>query len=234
MRLCEIVIPLLAASHILGASVQTGEIGGQTAREDAESAGVRESPEITKLNVRIEAQQVEIDRLRRTLEEQGAMLARIVGSGSNVMTPTAAAIRPAPEETGSAIPAAVPQTPAAPAQTDSKLDALSKAVDTINANLRGFRLSGDFRYRLDMQLRSSNEFAGPLQNIRGRYRLRLNFAKDVAPGLSAHAQLSTGPYNVPTTNDQDFAALGAKHPFSLAEAWMKYSRKSFSVRGGRM
>jgi len=195
---------------------------------------VREAPEITKLNVRIEAQQVEIDRLRRTLEEQGAMLARIVGSGSNGMTPPAAAIRPAPEETGSAIPAAAPQTPAAPAQTDSKLDALSKAVDTINANLRGFRFSGDFRYRLDMQLRSSNEFAGPLQNIRGRYRLRLNFDKDVAPGLSAHAQLSTGPYNVPTTNDQDFAALGAKHPFSVAEGWMKYSRKSFSVRGGRM
>ena len=124
--------------------------------------------------------------------------------------------------------------PASQAAVAATPETVSKEVETINSNLRGFRFSGDFRYRLDMGVRSGNEFAAPLQNIRSRYRIRLNVDKDVAKGLSAHLQLSTGPYSTDTTNDQDFAGFGVKHPFSVAEGWMKYSTKNFSVRGGRM
>ena len=98
----------------------------------------------------------------------------------------------------------------------------------------GFRFSGDFRYRLDLQLRSANSIAGPLQNTRGRYRVRLNVDKEIASGLTAHAQISTGPYSNYTTNDEDWAGVAAKVPFSLAEAWIKYTRKDFSIRAGRM
>ena len=106
----------------------------------------------------------------------------------------------------------------------------------VNAfSVGGFRFSGDFRFRLDMQARSGNEIAAPLQNIRSRYRVRLNVDKEIDPHLNFHLQLSTGPYNVGTTNDQDFAGTIAKHPFSVAEAYIDFHPNSkIAVRGGRM
>ena len=53
--------------------------------------------------------------------------------------------------------------------------------------------------------------------MRSRYRLRLNIDKDLDPRFRFHMQLSTGPNN-PITNDQDMAGMTAKHPFSIAEA----------------
>jgi hypothetical protein len=120
--------------------------------------------------------------------------------------------------------------PLAPAQEE-----LVKKVETLSNNLNGFRFSGDFRLRADVQARSGNAIAGPLQNIRGRYRLRLNVDKDIDPKFRFHFQLSTGPYNNQITNDQDFAGMAAKHPFSVAEAYVDYHPNSrVSLRGGRM
>jgi len=77
--------------------------------------------------------------------------------------------------------------------------------------------------------------AGPLQNIRSRYRVRLNVDKDIDPKFRFHLQLSTGPYNVQTTNDQDFGAMAVKHAFSIAEAYLDYHpTPRVSLRGGRM
>src|SRR5262249_51180970 len=101
--------------------------------------------------------------------------------------------------------------------------------------LGGFKFSGDFRYRLDGQFRAGNSVAPPLQNVRSRYRLRFNADKDVNSALKFHMQLSTGPYNVGTTNDQDMAATIVKHSFSVAEAYMDFHpSKRLSLRGGRM
>ena len=120
--------------------------------------------------------------------------------------------------------------PLAPAQEE-----LVKKVETLSNNLNGFKFSGDFRLRFDVQARSGNAIAGPLQNIRGRYRLRLNIDKDIDPKFRFHVQLSTGPYNNQTTNDQDLAGMAAKHPFSVAEAYVDYHPNSrVSLRGGRM
>ncbi|MBI4873587.1 MAG: putative porin [Acidobacteria bacterium] len=102
-------------------------------------------------------------------------------------------------------------------------------------SLNGFQFSGDFRFRADAQLRSGNQIAAPLQNLRSRYRLRLNIDKDLDPRFRFHLQLSTGPLNHPITNDQDMAGGVAKHPFSISEASVDFHPSpKFSVRGGRM
>src|SRR6185436_11459797 len=110
-----------------------------------------------------------------------------------------------------------------------------KKVDTLSTNLGGFKFSGDFRLRMDVQARAGNSVAGPLQNIRGRYRLRLNVDKDLDPKFRFHLQLSTGPYNNQITNDQDFAGMAVKHAFSIAEAYVDFHpTPRVSLRGGRM
>ncbi len=101
--------------------------------------------------------------------------------------------------------------------------------------MSGFQFSGDFRLRLDAQLRSGNAVAPPLQNVRSRYRLRLNVDKDLDPRFRFHVQLSTGALNNPITNDQDMAGMAAKHPFSISEAYVDFHPNSkVSLRGGRM
>ena len=199
--------------------------------------------DLASLKARIAEQQAQIDELREALVQQGRMLNQIAALKApglpkfGEVASTAPVIPSAtPLATVAAFAQAAPARPENPQQPDTgaRLDAVTKAIEGINANLRGFRFSGDFRYRMDLQMRSGNEFAAPLQNARGRYRLRLNVDKDLAAGLSAHAQLSTGPFVNEITNDQDFASLGVKHPFSLAEAWVRYAQKNFAVRGGRM
>lgn len=99
----------------------------------------------------------------------------------------------------------------------------------------GFQFSGDFRLRLDAQLRSGNAVAPPLQNVRGRYRLRMNVDKDLDARFRFHMQLATGALNNPVTNDQDMGGITVKHPLSLSEAWMDFHPNSkVSLRGGRM
>ena len=120
-------------------------------------------------------------------------------------------------------------------QQNSAIDNLTQKVDSVLGNLGGFKFSGDFRFRADMQARSANAVAGPLQNIRSRYRVRLNVDKDFEPKFRFHLQLSTGPFATQTTNDQDFGAMAVKHPFSIAEAYLDFHPTSrVSLRGGRM
>lgn len=108
-------------------------------------------------------------------------------------------------------------------------------TEPVNRSLAGFRFSGDFRYRLDVQRRTANEIAGPLQSIRSRYRMRLNVDKEIDRRFSFHAQLSTGPLHNGLTNDLDMGATVAKHLFTIAEAWVDYHpTRRFSMRGGRM
>ncbi len=111
---------------------------------------------------------------------------------------------------------------------------LQPAVAADAKSTNGFQFSGDFRLRLDAQLRSGNAGAPPLQNVRSRYRLRLNLDKDLDPQFRFHVQLSTGALNNPITNDQDMAGINAKHPFSIAEAYVDYRPNSrITLRAGR-
>ena len=161
--------------------------------------------DIQTLRRQIDEQRAQIAQLQKQLEAQSSLLDRLAQSA------------PAPQQTAAAVAATKP-SPAA--------DAPSVA---------GFRFSGDFRLRLDAQLRSGNDFAAPLQNVRGRYRVRLNIDKTVDPRFRFHMQLSTGPYNNPITNDQDMGGINAKVPFSIAEAYVDYLPDSrVTLRAGRM
>jgi hypothetical protein len=157
------------------------------------------------LKQQIESQQKLIDQLQQTLRAQQAQIDRML----DVAKPVASTLL-AP--------------PAPPVQTESS-----------PANFHGFAFTGDFRFRLDAQLRSGNDIAAPLQNVRGRYRFRINVDKELDRRFSVHAQLSTGPLNVATTNDQDFGGIAAKAPFSLSEASISFHpNANVQLRGGRV
>ena len=151
-----------------------------------------------------------------------------------------------PGETAGIVPLASalvvnPQPPASTPTGGPTIADLSKRVEGILRNLGGFRFSGDFRYRFDLQDRTANSTAAALQNARSRYRARLNFDKDLLysdasdrPLAHIHFQLSTAPYNNALTNDTDFTGFGTKAPFSLAEAYADFMPlKGLTLRIGR-
>src|SRR5262245_45140618 len=150
-----------------------------------------------------------------------ATAARVVPVSTAIVT------SPVPDQALAAAPA--------PAQGAQTFQDLEKKVETLSTNLAGFKFSGDFRLRADLQARSSNAVAGPLQNVRSRFRVRLNVDKDIDPKFRFHLQLSTGPFNNQTTNDQEFGAMAVKYPIAISEAFVDYHPNSkISLRGGRM
>jgi hypothetical protein len=174
-------------------------------------AQVTDQVDIRVLREQIAAQQEQISKLQAALDAQRGILDRLVAA-----SPTD---KVKPGEVAKA----------------TSLDEVAKTTSNVARNLGGFRFSGDFRYRLDSQVRSGNDVAGPLQNVRSRYRFRFNIDKELDPRFSFHVQLSTAPFTTPTTNDQDMGATAAKHPISISEAYVDYHPTSkFSIRGGRM
>jgi hypothetical protein len=229
-----------------------------------------QSSEIEQLKQMLADQQRQINELRQALTQQQELTQQLqkketdnsvsASAGSSVVPqvdPTAVstfhnlgqvasttAVLPAGQVAGIAqltsTLAVVPQAPAAAPAGPTVAD-LSKRVDGILRNLGGFRFSGDFRYRFDLQDRSANSTAAALQNARSRYRARLNIDKDLLYSDTAdrslahiHFQISTGPYNNPLTNDTDFNGFGTKAPFSLAEAYADFMpTKALTLRIGR-
>lgn len=129
--------------------------------------------------------------------------------------------------------------------TQAKLDKTAAQTAQAESTLKRIgpiRLSGDFRLRADAILRSSLAHPKPeqtalphLQNIRLRYRLRLNLDTDVHSWVAVHSQLTTGPANNSLTMDQDFGATVVRHPFFISEAWVDFHpTKWLSLQGGRV
>jgi uncharacterized coiled-coil protein SlyX len=180
---------------------------------------------VSALEEALRSQNAKLDEMRRTVAEQQRTI-ELLSSKSNVELTSAAVV--------AVEPAAAPQAPA--------LEDRLKKVEGQVLKLGPFRLSGDFRLRADAILRSADStppagFA-PVQhqqNVRARYRLRLNFDTDLYPNLSFHGQLATGPINNQLTNDQDFSGVTARHPFFINEAWIDYHpNKSLQLQGGRL
>ena len=203
--------------------------------------------EIDQLKQMMADQQRQINELRQALAQQkketdGALAAMAAPAPS-----TPGSVFPSLGQVASAngmVPAlsqlaVVPQAAAA-APTVNVAD-LNNRVNGLLRNLGGFRFSGDFRYRFDLQDRSANSTASALQNARSRFRLRLNIDKDIffsdtsdRPLAHIHAQISTGPYNNPLTNDTDFTGFGTEAPFSVAEAYADVMPlKGLTLRVGR-
>lgn len=161
--------------------------------------------EIQALRQQLAQQRAQIEQLRSQLDEQGKVLDRLSQGAPAAAPPVMAAVAPAKP------------APAADAKS-----------------VNGFQFSGDFRLRLDSVTRTGNDIAAPMQNVRGRYRLRLNVDKDLDPRFRFHLQLSTGPANNPVTLDQDMGGITARHPFSISEAYVDFRPNSkVTLRGGR-
>jgi len=179
---------------------------------------------VRALEEALRSQNAKLDEMGKTITEQQRTI-ELLSSKSSV------------EPTSSAAVAAVP---AAPTQTPALEDRVKKVEGQV-LKFGPFRLSGDFRLRADAILRSADPtppagFA-PLQhqqNVRARYRLRVNFDTDLYPTLGFHGQLATGPINNQLTNDQDFSGV-TRHPLFINEAWIDYHpNKSFQIQGGRL
>lgn len=179
----------------------------------------------------------ETDDLKRQVEEQGrqieelqeklARLERVLLAGANddVRVSLEPVVRAIPISTTAVEtqPATVARPPATVAQAQPQ------------PQIAGFRLSGDFRFRFDAAVRSSSIQATGLQNIRQRYRLRLNVDRDIRPDLNFHMQFATGAVNNGITFDQDFAGGVTRHPFFVSEAFVEYRpAANVSLRGGKL
>jgi Putative porin len=163
-----------------------------------------------------------------------------------VRVPMAATISHPAQSTSSATPASLTpdggsssvSTQPAQGETQSyttRLDTLSKQVEGISRGIAGFRFSGDLRLRSDGIFRSSNSLSGPVQNVRGRYRARLNLDKGVDRCLDVHFQLGSGRFDNALSDDTDFGGGAVHGPIFLTEAWADYHPNStLSLRGGKM
>jgi len=130
-------------------------------------------------------------------------------------------------------------------ETKTQVEKASAAVAQNEAAIKRlgpFRLSGDFRLRADAILRPAFPNPGPgqtalthVQNVRARYRFRLNLDSDLNKQVSFHGQLATGPENNAVTMDQEFGATITRHPFFISEAWVDFHpTRWFSAQGGKV
>jgi len=177
----------------------------------------QEAPDRAELATRVELLTRQVAELTRMVE---VLMKRTAGPGNDAGTGAQAKPQPAAAAADQAKPVA-----------ESAVKALGP-----------LRFGGDFRLRLDGIFRPAYNSRNPedaslphVQNIRGRYRLRLNLNADLHPAVSFHGQLATGPVNNPLTLDQDFAGVAARQPILINEAWIDFHpRKWFTIQGGRL
>jgi hypothetical protein len=209
--------------------VKTSAVTTKVPAETAVSERVR------LLEGELERQNSKLELLQKTIEEQQQAIKTLMAKLSVDKTPIQ-----------NAKDGVIAADPAVPTATTSDGEPQTPSLEQRVAKVEGqvlkagpFRLSGDFRLRMDATFRSASEPPNPplahTQNVRARYRLRLNFDTDLYPSLSFHGQLATGAINNPLTVDQDFSATTTRHPFFINEAWIDYHpTKAISLQGGRL
>ena len=235
----------LKAAEAPGASETKTPLSGVS--QAAASQATAPVSEIEQLKRMILDQQRQIDELKAAMAGRAnadpSAAAPALTRGIGEIASTTAILPTLPAATALASPLPAPQAAVA-----SPTDAVQKAIDAINGNLRGFRLSGDLRFRFDTLNRSANtnlppsdNRAIPQQRARERYRVRFNVDKDLfykdgadRSLASFHLQLATDPFNNPSTMDTDFAGISTRAPISIAEAYMDFKpTKGLTLRAGR-
>jgi len=195
----------------------------------------------TEINDRVRALEDKLEEMQRTIATQQqtikALADKLAGSESVMSTAVAstsvAEVKPA-EDTNADAQQAQPKT--------VSIDDRVKKLEGDALRIGPLRVSGDFRLRADGIFRSAdpNPPAGfteltHQQNVRMRYRFRLNLDTELSSKLSFHGQLATGPINNPLTNDQDFGETVTRHPFFVNEAWIDYHpTKAIQLQAGRV
>lgn len=186
---------------------------------------------------RIGALEQKLSQMQKIIEQQQRTIELLAG------TPGVKPVAATNAETAAASPSSAssiekPTPPGSQQPEQSVGDRLQKVEERLT-KIGPLRLSGDFRLRLDATLRKATEPPDPalthLQNVRMRYRLRLNMDADVTSTLSFHGQLATGPVNNPLTLDQDFTSTVAHSPFFINQAWIDFHpNKNVQFQGGRV
>ncbi len=209
---------------------------------DNSRARLTDAERITLLEAALSRQTAELESLHQMMQ-QHQLLIQELSSKLGAIAPSRSEIAAVTESTNLDGPSAkaVEKTDIstnAGSQAPAVEDRLKKLEDRA-LQIGPFKFSGDFRLRADGTFRSASKAPDPplahAQNVRARYRLRLNFDTDVNPVLSFHGQLATGPVNNQLTLDQDFSATTTRHPFFLNEAWIDYHpRKSVQLQAGRV
>jgi len=200
------------------------------------SSSMSGSEKLTALDNRLRALEEELQRQNAALTDMRAIIAeqqRVI----ETLTAKAAGSDPKSVDQKNVVTAET-----AGQDQKASLDDRVKKLENKVVQLGPFRLSGDFRLRLDTILRKADPTppAGftaltHQQNVRMRYRFRLNLDTDIDPKLSFHAQLATGPLNNPLTNDQDFGEVTTRHIFAINEAWIDYHpKKTTQLQAGRV
>src|SRR6185503_5187408 len=143
---------------------------------------------IRVLESELERQHAKLDQLQKTIADQQLAIQALL---DKLSPPSVKAVES---------PKTVATEPQAPTveQRVAKVEGEVKKIGPI-------RLSGDFRLRFDTIARSATTAPDPpldhVQNVRMRYRFRLNFDANLHENLAFHAQLATGPvYNPLSTN----------------------------------
>ena len=179
------------------------------------------SERVRVLETELERQNAKLDQLQKTIEEQQSAIKALVDKLS--------------VKSVSSVESPAPTNSPQPAPIEQRIAKLENQALRIGP----LRVSGDFRLRFDSTFRSATEPPDPplehVQNVRARYRFRLNLDTDIHPNLTFHGQLASGPLNNALTLDQDFTAVTARAPIAISEAWIEYRpRKSVTLQGGRV
>ena len=182
----------------------------------------------------------QLAELRRVIAEQQKVIESLVAANKQTENPVEAGERgtgslavgsPNLPEANSIAGEQTQKTP----PIEDRVQRLEDRVKTVGP----LKLSGDFRLRLDTTLRGATTPPDPplahQQNVRLRYRLRLNLDTEINPEISFHGQVATGPLNNGLTQDQDFTAVTARHPIMVSEAWIDYHpNRDMQLQGGRV
>jgi hypothetical protein len=189
----------------------------------------------------IRLQNEKLSQMQRIIEQQERTIEMLAGKPTaNPMEAGSERAAGAPTTKASTETATLSsiQKPEQPNAQQTLEDRLQKIEDTVR-KVGPIRWSGDFRLRFDAFFRPASKLPDPpslhQQNVRMRYRFRLNLDADATPYLSFHGQLSTGPVNNQLTSDQDFTGIVVKHPFFINEAWMDFHpNKNIQLQAGRL
>ena len=252
MRTAKLVrglwIGFVAGSLILSGGTSYAQDGDQELKEQV----TNQQKQIEELRKALEEER---QLLRTVLEKVEAQSAHTSALKPADTVDVASAVPMAPSRAGVASPASGPAAAVSPEALNAvqgqlatvaastlqvqeytqKVDTLGKKLDEVSKGLGGFKFSGDLRFRTDAILRSANSEAGPQQNVRERYRVRLNVNKEVTDQFGFHVQLGTGTSNNPTTYDSDFNGSDTRGFLWLTEYHGDYHpNKNFGLRAGRM
>lgn len=222
------------AAHHAKATVNSAEQvrEARKAAAAAEDRAARTESEVEQLKQTLARQSQQIEQLEQSVQAQKQAAQQAQQTVQEQLPQQDQKIQQVQQQVQSlnqTVSQVKPEVEKVQADTNKRVGALENLVNRS-------KISGDFRARFDGVTRSAMPGgAGSMENLRGRYRLRLNYAFQVDKNLSVHAQLASGPVNNEVSDNQDFGTFGAKNPISINQAYVQYTPvKWLTINTGRI